>query len=178
MRPLLLAALAVIASGCAQAAFGTSMVNAGAIDAMQPALLIEAWTDEQESREKSAQWLEHTSSDDADLRGVVAPAWAYGGMRVRLARMVEGRRLGELELQVCPITAKELVAEAAADGRPLVSLGKVQSWQRFRLEHAPGTRVVVTVRCEVGDWVFRLPPAYFAGFAARAAQVERTALGR
>lgn len=173
MKSILAIACLAILPSCIAMAAGAAAGNSVAQRAIEP-FTLNAWTDEGQTFDRTGRVTDGNSDWPTDL-AIAAPAWSYGGMKLRLARPVDQRKVGELEIQLRVTSDSGLHPVAVVGDARLAQLGEQLGWSRFALPSPGGADlVVVSVQCELGDWVFRLPASYFAGFERKVAELRKS----
>jgi hypothetical protein len=165
-RLLSLLALGALQS-CVAYAVAQSTGNALAIGDVRDALEINIWKNEKEVFDNSLWLIEQDVGDWPVDVAILAPAWSYGGVTLRIARRIDKGVVGSLELQVRILSKSGVDLQAMAAGATCEALESFRGWACFSCPEANASPLEVRVRCEVGEWVFRLPETYFAGFERR-----------
>ncbi|QDU69318.1 hypothetical protein [Engelhardtia mirabilis] len=171
-----MASLALLSS-CVAGNFIQGQVNAHRLqelDAVPERVGINIWRDATLVERKSTGIPNTDENDYRTYLGVKAPAWSYGGMALRLFASVDPDNRAEVELQAASYSESGVEIQLFDESEELPSSGpwNDEQWIRFAVDEGQLDRLrndglVLQVRCEVGEWTFRLAPEYLEGFEAK-----------
>jgi hypothetical protein len=160
----------------------TSASNSFAISKIQERQALNVWSDQQAVAERTKCLVARGSSEDIQTLAVVAPAWSYGGVAIRIASPVTGDVLYQPELQISALTDSGVHLKVFANNAEQQIVGVfMKEWSRVlpsaaMLDEARKGGLTVRVECEVGEWIFRMTPTYFRGYEAKLAELQAQSL--
>jgi len=168
--------------GCGEYALVKSLGNSVDINQIREREGLNLWSDENAVAARTKYLISRVSAEDARPVAVVAPAWSYGGIAVRIASPITGDILYQPELQVAALSDSGVQLTPFINNEQAQFVGVFPpDWYRVplsapMLDKARTAGLDVRVECEVGTWNFRMTPGYFRGYELKLPELQKQTL--